>query len=253
VDEIFKALADPQRRSLLDSLFVRDGQSLGALCQGATMTRFGIMKHLSILERAGLVTTHRAGRQKLHFLNPVPLRLIHDRWTSKYAAPFTAALGAIKQQLEEAMSEHDTPMHLYEVYIRTTPQALWEAITRADFTRRYFYGSAVESTWKAGAPIVHKGPTGEAMLEGTVVEVDPPRRLVHTFVACHDPEQKKDRPSRVTWTIEPMGAVCKLTLRHDDFVGKTKTYESTGPGWNPVLSGLKTLLETGQPLEVPMG
>jgi uncharacterized protein YndB with AHSA1/START domain/DNA-binding transcriptional ArsR family regulator len=251
VNEVFKALADPSRRKLLDRLFRRDGQTLSELCERMPMTRFGIMKHLRVLEDARLVTTRVQGREKLHFLNPVPVRLIHDRWTSKYAAPFTQALGALKQRLEKPMA-NAKPRHVYEIYIRTTPAELWKAITEPDLTRKYFYDSAVESTWKAGAPINHKSVEGDCMLEGKVIEVDPPRRLVHTFIASHDPEMKKERPSRVTWTIEKKGEVCKLTLVHDDFDGETKTFHSVGSGWNPVLSGLKTLLETGKALKIEM-
>ena len=101
MDEVFKALADPTRRSLLDALREDDGQTLTALEEGLPMTRFGVMKHLRVLEAAGLVTTRRRGREKLHFLNPVPIRLIHDRWVSKYAEPWVSALSGIKRELEE--------------------------------------------------------------------------------------------------------------------------------------------------------
>jgi DNA-binding transcriptional ArsR family regulator len=101
MDEVFKALADPTRRGLLDELFGRDGQSLSELERRLPMTRFGVMKHLKQLERAGLVTTQRRGREKLHFLNPVPIRLIHDRWVSKYAEPWAATLTGLKRKLEE--------------------------------------------------------------------------------------------------------------------------------------------------------
>ncbi len=101
MDDVFKALADPTRRGLLDELFKADGQSLSALEQRLPMTRFGVMKHLRLLEEAGLVTTKRRGREKLHFLNPVPIRLIHDRWVSKYAEPWVATLSGLKRTLEE--------------------------------------------------------------------------------------------------------------------------------------------------------
>jgi DNA-binding transcriptional ArsR family regulator len=101
VDEVFKALADPTRRELLDQLHREDGQTLSALEKGLPMTRFGVMKHLKVLEEAGLVTTRRRGREKLHFLNPVPIRLVHDRWVSKYAEPWAAALTGLKKEIEE--------------------------------------------------------------------------------------------------------------------------------------------------------
>ena len=143
------------------------------------------------------------------------------------------------------------PNHVYEVYIRTTPDKLWQAITDPDFTCRYFYGSAVSSTWQPGSPVEHRGQDGSLMIAGTVLEVDAPRRLVTTFSAAHDPEQLKERPSRVTWEIVQLGPTCKLTVTHDDFDGETATYKSVGPGWNQVLSSLKTLLETGEPLVIP--
>jgi uncharacterized protein YndB with AHSA1/START domain/DNA-binding transcriptional ArsR family regulator len=251
VDRVFRALADPTRRKLLDRLYRRDGQTLAELCTGLPMTRFGTTKHLRVLEGAGLVSTRKQGREKLHFLNPVPLRLVHDRWTSKYAAPFTRALGALKQRLEKPMADAKLK-HVYEVYIRTTPEKLWQAITDPAFTRQYFYGGEVKSDWKKGASYVHRAPDGRSMLEGKVVEIDPPRRLVQTFSATFGDDTKGDRPSRVTWLIEAKRDVCKLTLTHDDFDGETATYKSVGPGWNPVLSGLKTLLETGKPLQIDM-
>ena len=101
MDAVFRALADPTRRSLLDELFKQDGQTLRALEEGLPMTRFGVMKHLRVLEEAGLVVTRKRGREKLHFLNPVPIRLVHDRWVSKYAEPWAATLSELKTRLED--------------------------------------------------------------------------------------------------------------------------------------------------------
>jgi len=101
MDEVFKALADPTRRGLLDRLFERDGQTLGELEEGPSMTRFGVMKHLKVLEEAGLLTTRKRGREKLHFLNPVPIRLVYERWVSKYAEPWASALSELKTEIEE--------------------------------------------------------------------------------------------------------------------------------------------------------
>lgn len=105
MDEVFKALADPTRRELLDRLFEADGQSLTRLEEGLPMSRFGVMKHLRVLEEAGLVTTRKRGREKLHFLNPVPIRLVHDRWVGKYAEPWASALSELKQELENPEKE----------------------------------------------------------------------------------------------------------------------------------------------------
>lgn len=135
----------------------------------------------------------------------------------------------------------------YQAYVRTTPQKLWEAITSPELTRQYFYGLAVQSDWKPGSPIKHLFPDGKSQIEGSVVEVEAPRKLVHTFATTG----QSDAPTRVTWELEPMGSVTLLTLTHDDFDGETLTYQSVARGWNPVISGLKTLLETGTPLEIP--
>jgi DNA-binding transcriptional ArsR family regulator len=105
VDAVFKALADPTRRGLLDELFKRDGQTLTALEERLPMTRFGVMKHLRVLEEANLVVSRKQGREKLHFLNPVPIRLVHDRWVSKYAEPWVSALSELKSTLEESNGE----------------------------------------------------------------------------------------------------------------------------------------------------
>lgn len=137
----------------------------------------------------------------------------------------------------------------YQAYIRTTPDRLWEAITSPEQTTRYFYGLAVVSDWKPGSSLKHVTPDGTSTtIEGRVLEVEPQRKLVHTFATTG----VSDAPTRVTWEIEPMGSVTLLTLTHDDFDAETPTYRSVARGWNPVVSGLKTLLETGQPLEIPM-
>src|SRR6202140_639807 len=145
MDAVFKALAAPTRRRLLDQLFKKDGQTLSALERRLPMTRFGVMKHLRILEKAGLVVTKRRGREKLHFLNPIPIRLVHDRWVSKYAEPWAAALSDIKQQLEKPMEK------VFEIYIRTTPERLWEAITDSEIRTKFQFGNRVESTWMQGS------------------------------------------------------------------------------------------------------
>src|ERR671915_1437106 len=146
MDAVFKALADPTRRSLLDELFRRDGQTLSALEARVPMTRFGVMKHLRVLEEAGLVTTKRRGREKLHFLNPVPIRLVHDRWVSKYAEPWAATLTGLKKRLEEDLMEK-----VFEIYIKTTPERLWEAITDPEMRSKYNFGVGVSSDWTPGS------------------------------------------------------------------------------------------------------
>src|SRR5436189_4198379 len=146
MDEVFRALADPTRRSLLDELYKEDGQTLGALERRLPMTRFGVMKHLRVLEEAGLVVTQRRGREKLHFLNPVPIRLVHDRWVSKYAEPWAATLSGLKRRLEEAPMEK-----VFEIYIKTTPERLWEAIVDPELRAKYSFGIGVQSSWEPGS------------------------------------------------------------------------------------------------------
>src|SRR3984885_4055324 len=237
MDEVFRALADPTRRSLLDELFKEDGQTLTALEARLTMSRFGVMKHLRLLEEAGLVITRRRGREKLHFLNAVPIRLIHDRWVSKYAAPFVAALSDLKTDLEKTMEK------VFEIYIKTTPERLWEAITDPELRARYSFGVRVDSDWQPGSryDAVHPGAAA-SISSGENLEVDPPHRLVQSFNALWSDEVKREGTSRVTWEIEPIGDSCRLTVTHDQ-LGADAHPEIYG-GWPMILSGLKTLLET---------
>ena len=245
MDEVFKALADPTRRSLLDELFKQDGQTLSALEGRLPMTRFGVMKHLRVLEEAGLVTTRKRGREKLHFLNPVPIRLVHDRWVSKYAEPWAAALTGLKHELEDRTMEK-----VFEIYIKTTPERLWEAITDGELRQRYSFGVNVSSDWTPGSAYeaVHPG-AGIAISKGENLEVDPPRRLAQSFTALWSDQVKREGTSRVTWEIEQVEDSCRLTVIHDQ-LNEGANSELYG-GWPMILSGLKTLLETGESLTTP--
>jgi uncharacterized protein YndB with AHSA1/START domain len=243
MDEVFRALADPTRRSLLDELFREDGQTLSALEGRLPMTRFGVMKHLKQLEEAGLVVTKRRGREKLHFLNPVPIRLVHDRWVSKYAEPWAAALSGLKSRLESRMEK------VFEIYIRTTPERLWEAITDGEIRGKYNFGAQVRSDWTPGSRFEMWHPGGGVLGEGENLEVDPPRRLVQSMVALWSDDVKSEGASRVTWEIEPVGDSCRLTLTHDELRDGANS-ELYG-GWPMILSGLKTWLETGELLTTP--
>ncbi|HEY6058652.1 MAG TPA: SRPBCC domain-containing protein [Candidatus Limnocylindrales bacterium] len=253
-DRVFRALADPSRRYLLDRLFERDGQTLTELERSVTgMTRFGVMKHLGVLEEAELVTTRRVGREKLHYLNPVPIQQIHERWLDRYRARATQALLDLRTTLEassmNAMLPTDAPpAHVTTVYIRATPEAIWRAITESEFTLRYYYSSTVESDWKPGSPLRYAIGDNDAIV-GQILEADPPRRLVTTFDARWDDQVAQDAPTRISWEIEPdQGGVTRLTVVHDGFPARTTTYEQVAGGMPFILSGLKTLLETGEPL-----
>lgn len=248
MDDVFKALADPTRRSLLDELFRQDGQSLSALERRLPMTRFGVMKHLRVLEEAGLVVSRRRGREKLHFLNPVPIRLVHDRWVSKYTEPWAATLSDLKARLEKTMEK------VFEIYIKTTPERLWEAITNPEMRAKYTFGVGVLSDWKPGS--TYTAVAGAETIapatpisEGENLEVDPPRRLVQSFRALWSDDVKAEGTSRVTWEIEPIGDSCRLTVTHDQL--REGANDELYGGWPMVLSGLKTLLETGETLTTP--
>jgi len=264
MDAVFRALADPTRRSLLDELFEQDGQTLSALEERLPMTRFGVMKHLRVLEQAGLVTTRRQGREKFHFLNPVPIRLVHDRWVSKYAEPWAAALTGIKRELEEETMEAVDVRHrvgltpdpegkgamaVFEIYIKTTPERLWEAITDPKLRARYSFGVEIQSDWTAGSRYTSAVPGVVDIAAGENLEVDPPRRLVQSFNALWGDDVRAAGPSRVTWEIAPVGDSCQLTVIHDQLTQGANP-ELYG-GWPMILSGLKTLLETGESLTTP--
>jgi uncharacterized protein YndB with AHSA1/START domain/DNA-binding transcriptional ArsR family regulator len=260
MDEVFKALADPTRRKLLDKLFEKDGQTLSALEGRLPMTRFGVMKHLRVLEEAHLVTTRKRGREKLHFLNPVPIRRVHDRWVSKYAEPWAARLSGLKNELEEEMMKRvpeggltlnpDDTAAVFEIYIKTTPERLWEAITDAKMRARYSFGVETNSDWKSGSDYKAGVPGVLDIAEGENLEVDPPRRLVQSFNALWSDDVKAEGTSRVTWEIEPVGDdSCRLTVLHDHL--REGASDEIYGGWPMILSGLKTLLETGESLTTP--
>jgi uncharacterized protein YndB with AHSA1/START domain len=245
MDLVFRALADPTRRSLLDELFGEDGQTLGALEERFAMSRFGVMKHLKVLEEAGLVVTRRQGREKRHYLNPVPIRLVHDRWVSKYAEPWVVTLSGLKQRLENPMEK------VFEIYIRTTPERLWEAITDSEIRSKYNFGVGVESDWAPGSSYTMGSPKAPGLLgEGVNLEVDPPRRLVQSMVALWSDDVKSEGTSRVTWEIQPIGEdSCRLTVTHDQL--RDGANDELYGGWPMILSGLKTWLESGELLTTP--
>ncbi len=245
MDEVFKALADPTRRELLDELFRRDGQTLSALEQGLPMTRFGVMKHLKVLEQAGLVVARKRGREKLHFLNPVPIRLVHDRWVSKYSEPWAATLSELKHDIEEKLMEK-----VFEIYIKTTPERLWEALTDGEMRGKYTFGAKVTSDWTAGSAYSAGSPNApDLLMEGENLEVDPPRKLVQSFNALWGEDVKREATSRVTYEIEAVGSSCRLTVTHDQL--REGANEQLYGGWPMILSTLKTLLETGESLDTP--
>jgi uncharacterized protein YndB with AHSA1/START domain len=228
----------------LDRLFRQDGQTLQELTVPYSISRFGVMKHLQVLEGAGLVVTRRRGREKLHFLNPVPIRLVHDRWVSKYAEPWVSTLSEIKQRLENTMEK------IFEIYIRTTPERLWEAITDSETRSKFQFGCRITSDFTPGSRYELTSPKVDHLIsEGENLVVEPPRRLVQSFVALWDDNARAEGTSRVTWEIEPIGDSCRLTVTHDQL--RDGADEAIYGGWPMILSGLKTWIETGDVLTTP--
>lgn len=236
----FKALADPTRRRLLDRLHADNGQTLRALCEDLAITRQGITQHLEVLQAAGLVTTVKQGREKLHYLNPVPLHEIYERWIAKFEQPDLKAIRGLKRQLEKE-NTMDKPTYVYATFIASTPERIWSALTDEDQTAAY-WGHRNVSEWT-------KGSTWEMVREdgsgteggGTIVEIDPPRRLVHTWGFNNGGSL-----SRVTYDLEPVEDVVKVTITHENLTAEELV--SISNGWPIVLASLKSYLETGAPL-----
>jgi uncharacterized protein YndB with AHSA1/START domain/DNA-binding transcriptional ArsR family regulator len=260
LDEIFRALADPSRRRLLDSLNERNGQTLRELCSGLEMARQSVSKHLAILEAASLVTTVRRGREKLHYLNAAPINEISERWITQYEQGRVQALADLKRALEEDTAM-DKPSFVYTTYIRTTPDRLWQALTDPAFTERY-WGATFETDWKAGSEMSWtQFAVTIADPEQVVLESEPYRRLAYTWHSF-TPElmealdlsgEARERigaesRSKVTFELEPQGDLVKLTVVHDGFDPDSLVASMVDEGWPKVLSSLKTMLETGETL-----
>lgn len=250
-EAVFRALADPTRRRLLDRLFARDGRTLTALESELPMTRFGVMKHLRVLAEAGLITTRKVGRERFHYLNPVPIQRISDRWINKYAAVRASALADLKTALEggTGMASDSKPKLVYQIIIKAPQERVWAAITTPEFTARYYYGSTLTTDLTVGSPFTYHMPNGAPIVEGAVLASEPPTRLVHSYHSLWPP-MNEDAPTKVTWELEAMpGGVTKVTVVHEDFERETATYTGLqSGGWTWILSNMKTLLETGEPM-----
>nr|WP_042185609.1 metalloregulator ArsR/SmtB family transcription factor [Kibdelosporangium sp. MJ126-NF4]CEL16778.1 Transcriptional regulator, ArsR family [Kibdelosporangium sp. MJ126-NF4]CTQ91993.1 Transcriptional regulator, ArsR family [Kibdelosporangium sp. MJ126-NF4] len=264
MDAVFRALADPGRRRLLDSLNGRSGQTLRELCGELDMARQSVSKHLAILISANLVTTVRRGREKLHYLNAEPINAIAERWINQYHSGRVHALANLKTALEQHAMEK--PEFVYTTYVSTSAEKLWQALTEPEFTRQYWGGLALVSDWQVGSRVdMQYEEGGPAEDHGQVVlEADPYSRLSyswHHFQPMHAEffgwseeefaEHGKERRSKVTFLLEPTDRQVKLTVIHDDFEPDSMMFKAisgqlpqTG-GWPELLSDLKTLLETG--------
>lgn len=264
MDEVFRALADPSRRRLLDSLNARNGQTLRELCAGLDMARQSVSKHLAVLEAAGVVTTRWRGREKLHHLNAVPINAIAQRWISRYDRARANALDDLKTALER------TPMaaneYVYTTYIKTTPQRLWQALTDPAFTRRY-WGVEFETDWAEGSPMTwREAGVTTADPEQVVLESEPGHRLSYTwhtvtpeFAKAHEIDDEVfsaltgETRSKVTFEIEPVDDLVKLTVVHDGFPPDSTMRAMVSEGWPRLVSDLKTLLETDALVPAPTG
>jgi uncharacterized protein YndB with AHSA1/START domain/DNA-binding transcriptional ArsR family regulator len=258
MDEVFKALADPSRRQLLDSLNVKGGQTLSELCSGLEMARQSVSKHLAILEAANLVTTVWRGREKLHYLNLAPISNISDRWINRYDRRRVSALAGLKRALEDPSMAR--PEFVYVTYVRTTPERLWQALTDPSFTARY-WGMTYDTDWKKGSRygLTQHGVRVDDPAQ-VVLEADPPHRLSYTWHTVsaelarargwsdeYFARISAESRSKVTFEIQPEeDDNVRLTVIHDGFEEGSAMLESVSGGWPRVLANLKTMLETGK-------
>ncbi len=245
MDEIFKALADPARRTLLDSLRDRDGQTLQELQGQLDMTRFGVMKHLAVLEEAGLVITRKAGRFKHHYLNAVPLQQAIDRWIDPYRAkPGARAVLDLKTRLEGTVQMQDTstrPDFMMQTYIRCTHDALWDALSDPEQMSQYHFLSP--KVTKDGDTYTYHTPDGGTMMLARTIEATPKTRIVSTF----EPHWELGVPaSRSVFILTPEPGHMKLTIEHYDLHFPVVPGEGVADGWQRWAAGLKTFLETGK-------
>jgi DNA-binding transcriptional ArsR family regulator/uncharacterized protein YndB with AHSA1/START domain len=278
MDDIFRALADPGRRRLLDRLNERNGQNLNDLCAVMDMTRQSVTRHLEILEEANLVVVVRRGRERLHYLNAAPIHEIADRWIEQYHHERVRTIADLKDALELTdMATTTTPTDAnaasprsfaYTTYIRTTPEQLWAALTHPAFTTRYWDMEFV-TDWQPGSHMVwkHRGVVLDDP-EQLVIEAEPFTRLSYAWhtmspefgeqvgidaaTIAELAEETRRQRSKATFEIEDRGVTCKLTVIHDDFPEHSTMVRMVSTGWPAVLSSLKTLLETGHLLDEPV-
>jgi uncharacterized protein YndB with AHSA1/START domain/DNA-binding transcriptional ArsR family regulator len=255
MDDVFRALADPSRRRLLDSLNQQNGQTLRELCAGLEMARQSVSKHLAVLEAANLVTTVWRGREKLHFLNAEPINAIADRWINQYDRRRVQLFADLKTSLEqETMSDND---FVYTTYIKTTPERLWQALTDPEFTKQY-WGLYHDTDWQVGSPMDWK--MGDVTMAGpgqVVLEHDPYRRLAFTwhhitpeFAKATDMDDElRDKTaaeplSKASFDLEQVGDQVKLTVIHGGFEPGSAIRAMITDGWTRLISDLKTFVET---------
>lgn len=257
LDRVFRALADPARRRILDLLKQRPGSTVGEICEDFELTRFAVMKHIRVLEDTNLISHVREGRSKHLYLNVIPLQLLNDRWLSDYSKLWAGKLTALKYELENTTMQ-SSPRQIYVVYIRTTAQRLWQALIDPGLTRQYYLDMEIEAPaanrLRPGQPLnyIATGPDGVRAVgvEGEIIEVIPERKLVHSFAPLKVDPERTEAPTRVTYEIEAQANdTVKLTVIHEGFTGETPIFRAAAEGWPIILSGLKSLLETGTALD----
>jgi uncharacterized protein YndB with AHSA1/START domain/DNA-binding transcriptional ArsR family regulator len=251
--EVFRALADPVRRQVLDLLLERGGRTVGDLAAefDSEMSRFGVMKHLRVLLDADLIASRRDGRSTRHYLNPVPIRLLQHRWLDKFAEGISDSLINFKNELENTVTNppitNELATQVYQIFIKATPEQVWAALTDPEVSKKYFHEARI-----AVSPdrMISRGPDGSVWGDSAVEVFDPPRKLVYGWDSLYDPEMAAEPQSRVTFEIEPAGdGLCRLVVTHDRLDESPITAKSvSGPGWMFVLSNLKSYLETGEAL-----
>jgi uncharacterized protein YndB with AHSA1/START domain/DNA-binding transcriptional ArsR family regulator len=249
MESIFKALSDETRRTLLDRLRQRDGQTLTELEQALGMTRFGVMKHLGVLEAASLIVTRKVGRFKYHYLNAAPLLGLVDRWIEpRTQQPMARGLLDLKAELERSarmptMTE-TKPDFVLETFIRTTPEKLWAALTDPALITRYHFASvAIHARFEPGESYEYKFADGSMMLSGEIVAAAPPHRLEMTFQPHWTGPDAA--PSRHVYEIEPVGDLTRLVVLHYEL---PESQHGVREGWAKIMASLKSLLETGDAL-----
>lgn len=245
MDKIFGALADKSRRYLLDLLYEKNGQSLSELCSRLEMSRQAVSKHLSILENADIVVAVWKGREKIHYINPVPLKLISLRWINKFDEIRIQGLLEFKDNLENKTKEAIMKGFMYQIVISSSPEKVWEALIQPEFTKKYWFGRSVISEWKVGSAVSIITPEGKEEMRGEVIEFQPNKRLSYTWQAIQ--EKSEEKVTTVVFEIQEMGPLTKLTILHDINAEEAK-FEQAAAGWTFILCGIKTLLETGEPL-----
>lgn len=247
-DMVLMALSHPGRRALLDALHERDGQSVTDLGQALPkLGRHAVLKHLGILEDAGLVTSHKAGRTRLCYLNTTPLVALAQRWLDDYALGWGQALTRLKNTSErrpETMTT--TPLHRHAIVIDASPERVWTALTQE--CASWFFATTLNSSLEPGSDYTYTYSDGRLAAEGKIIVADPNKRLEMTFSPTWDDAVTPEVPFRMVWSLAAQGGATLLTVEHYDLDPSTETARQVGPGSLFLISNIKTWIETGQPM-----